>query len=380
MIFNRIRKKLAIIGASYLQIPLVEKAKVLGIETICFAWEEGAVCREISDKYYPISVVEKEKILQICKKERIDGITSIASDVAVPTVAFVAEKLGLVGNSIKSALYSTNKCLMRNQLFKKGINCPEFWVFSENDSIDDKIFVNKYPLIVKPADRSGSRGVCKVSNLIELNKAIKTAFIESFAKQIVIEKYIDGSEVSVEYISWQGKHYFLSITDKLTSGSPHFVELAHHQPTMLPSSLCDTIRQMTESGLDALDIKNGASHSEFLISNKGEVYVTEIGARMGGDFIGSELVQLSTGYDFVKGVIDIALGQFQIPVIDKKTSAGVWFYTEKTKSVYDHILNKDKYPEIVKAELLDEELHPLQNSADRSGYFIYAGKKRFLIQ
>ena len=106
-------KTLAIIGASYLQRPLVEKAKAMGLRTICFAWEEGAVCKDLVDVFYPISIIEKEQILAICRNEYIDGICTIASDVAAPTVAYVAEKMGLVGNSYETALKANNKLLMR---------------------------------------------------------------------------------------------------------------------------------------------------------------------------------------------------------------------------------------------------------------------------
>lgn len=100
---------LAIIGASYLQRPLVEKAKEMGSRTICFAWAEGVVCRDLVDVFYPISIVEKEEILAVCLREQIDGICTIASDVAAPTVAYVAERMGLVGNSYAPSLRANNK-------------------------------------------------------------------------------------------------------------------------------------------------------------------------------------------------------------------------------------------------------------------------------
>ena len=93
------KKKIAIIGASYLQLPAVLKAKALGYEVHCFAWEEGAVCKSRADFFYPISIIEKEKILDVCKQLHIDGITTIASDVAVLAVTYVASKMGLIGES-----------------------------------------------------------------------------------------------------------------------------------------------------------------------------------------------------------------------------------------------------------------------------------------
>lgn len=93
------KKKIAIIGANYLQLPLVLKAKEMGLETICFAWMDGAVARTVADKFYPISVAEKEKILEVCRTERIDAVATIASDVAVPVVAHLASNLNLIGNT-----------------------------------------------------------------------------------------------------------------------------------------------------------------------------------------------------------------------------------------------------------------------------------------
>ncbi|MBQ2608211.1 MAG: hypothetical protein II588_03240, partial [Paludibacteraceae bacterium] len=97
-------KTLAIIGASYLQRPLVEKAREMGLRTICFSWADGAVCKDVCDVFYPISITEKEQILDICRREQIDGVCTIASDVAAPTVAYVAEQMGLRGNSYEAAV------------------------------------------------------------------------------------------------------------------------------------------------------------------------------------------------------------------------------------------------------------------------------------
>ena len=114
-------KRLAIIGASYLQRPLVLRAKEMGLYTICFAWEQGAVCKDLCDLFYPVSITEKEQILALCRKERIDGICTIASDVAAPTVAYVAQQMGLAGNSYEAALKAHDKHAMRDALSAAGV-------------------------------------------------------------------------------------------------------------------------------------------------------------------------------------------------------------------------------------------------------------------
>ena len=130
---------------------------------------------------------------------------------------------------------------------------------------------------------------------------VEIAVNSSFSKTAIIEEFIKGKEISVEYISFEGKHYFLNTTDKVTSGSPHYVELEQHQPALISDDLLEKIKNIVPMALDALEIKTGASHTELLIDDQQRIWITEIGARMGGDFIGSTLTKLSTGYDFVEG-------------------------------------------------------------------------------
>lgn len=373
---------LAIIGASYLQCPLVKKAKAMGLRTICFAWAEGAVCKDLVDVFYPISIVEKEQILAICQQEHINGICTIASDVAAPTVAYVAEQMGLIGNPYEASLKANNKYLMRQAFVDACVPCPKFHCYTQlNDGILEYVWRNfELPLIVKPSDRSGSLGVMKVCNWEDLPLAIMQAQKASFKHEAMVEEFIEGEEISVEYISYNGTHYPLQITDKVTTGAPHFVELEHHQPSALPKAICDEVHRITQKALTALGITNGASHSEYRITPDGRIYVMEIGGRMGGDFIGSDLVQLSTGYDFLRGVLDVALGKFEAPVLSSNAFSGVYFLSAETPQVAAYIQHAEQYPAIVQAEQTDAVLHDVTCSAERSGYFIYQSNHKFEIE
>lgn len=364
-----VKKIIAVIGASYLQLPLVLKAKEMGVESICFAWEEGAVCKDICDHFYPVSTVEKEEILRICREINIDGITTIASDVAAPTVAYVANKMGLVGNPYESAVKANNKYLMRNAFMEAGVPCPQYKMVTTAKDAHSMEWT--YPLIVKPTDRSGSLGVTKVLTHEELAPAVEKALSVSFKKEAMVEEFIEGREISVEFISYKGRHYPLQITDKVTTEAPHFVELEHHQPSSLSPEMFEKIYDITKKALNALGITNGASHSEYKITNEGRITVMEIGARMGGDFIGSDLVRLSTGYDFLKGVINVALGTFEEPLLTEHNHSGVYFLCKETERLKSIIENFRDYPDIVEAEITDNELRNIECSADRSGYLIY---------
>lgn len=365
-------KKLAILGASYLLLPLVKKAKELEVEVHCFAWDDDkAICKYEADFFYDISVLEKELILEKCKEVGIDGIVTIATDICVPVIAYVAEKLELIGNSNETALLTTNKGLMRASFEDNKIPSPKYHIIkAENDS---QLVNLNFPLIVKPSDRSGSLGVVKVENEIDLKKAIQYCLEVSIEKSAVVEEYITGKEVSVETISWQGKHHVITITDKVITEEPYFVELAHHQPSQLPSETQEEIINISLRILEATKVQNGASHIELKIQPDGNISVIEIGSRMGGDFIGSDLVQLSTGFDYVKSVIDIALNQFDGKV--EKTLnqfSGVYFLSENTKKLLPYFENSDNSEfEIIKKELQNSELKEIHSSNDRSGYLIY---------
>ena len=167
-------KKIAIIGASYLQLPLVLKANDLGYESYCFAITEGAVCKEHCTSFYPISILEKEEILAICKEIRIDAVLSIASDLAVGTVNYIASELGLIANPESSTSITTHKFFMKVALQKEGVNVAQF-TRCKNPQDLEKATLFRYPIIVKPVDRSGSLGVSKIESISELKNAFETA-------------------------------------------------------------------------------------------------------------------------------------------------------------------------------------------------------------
>lgn len=351
-------KKIAIIGASYLQNPLILKAKAMGLETHVFAWKAGDIGEETADFFYPISITEKEKILEKCKEIGVDGICSIASDLAMLAVNYVAAKMNLTGNSLHATEISTNKYLMRKALRDGGLCCPGFELVDDNNCIDSLAL--NYPVIVKPTDRSGSRGVSKLNDASGLVSAITSARDVSFEKKAIIEEFIEGKEYSVECISYRGKHILLAVTEKFTIGSPNFIETGHFEPAALSDIMYDKVRDVVFKALDVLEIANGASHSEIMIREDGSIYIVEIGGRMGGDCIGSSLVELSTGVDFVKAVIDVALGcEPDLTKKEHKKAAGIRFVFDR-KDVERFTSVSDDHREL----LVDSNI---ENITDRNG-------------
>ncbi len=364
-------KKLAIIGASYLQNPLIEKAKSMGLETHVFAWECGDVGEKTADYFYPISIVETKQILAQCQRIGIDGICTIASDLAAVTVNYVAHNMGLTCNNPSCAEKSTNKHKMRKAFEAGGDPSPKSILVSGMADLDGISL--RYPLIVKPTDRSGSRGITKLETPEGLQEAIDAAKCHSFENAALVEEFATGLEYSVECISYQGKHQLLAITLKYTTGAPHFIETGHLQPAPLSPQMKQKVQEVVFHALDSLEITNGASHSELKIAEDGTIQLIEIGGRMGGDFIGSDLVTLSTGVDFVRAVIDVALGN--APDLTPSNAVGAaavrFIFSEKDLQVLQNI--KAQEPEIlVREEISEIENRDVTDSSSRFGAYIMA--------
>lgn len=305
------KKKLAIIGANEFQNPLILKAKDMGFETHVFAWEAGDIGERTADVFHPVSIVEKEEIGRICLEEGVVACCSIGSDLAIHTVNYIQRLLGMPCNPEITDTIATNKYDMRRAFLSAGIPCPGFLKVSHIPAEADLADMT-YPMIVKPTDRSGSRGIFKVSDYTQLCKAVPQSIASSFEKSAIIEEFIDGPEYSCESISYAGEHHILALTKKFTTGAPHFIETGHTEPSDIPEALHPAIHEAIHSALDALHIQYGASHTEFKLSSLGDVRIIEIGSRMGGDCIGSDLVYLSTGMDYMAMVIDTACGKAPI--------------------------------------------------------------------
>lgn len=363
-------KRIAIIGASELQNPLIEKAKEMGLETHVFAWKCGDIGEKTADFFYPISIVEKEEILEKCKEIGVDAVATIASDLGNVIASFVARNLGLPANSEHCVEVSSNKYKMRKTFQENRVSVPIFFEVSEGDTLDILEDIN-YPIIVKPTDRSGSRGITKLETPDGLKEAVKRAIDVSLEKKAIVEEFIEGKEYSAECITYDEKHTMLAITKKYTTGAPNYIETGHMEPSDLSELEQEKVKKEVFKALDALDIKMGASHSEFKIDLEGNIKIIEIGSRMGGDFIGSDLVRLSTGYDFVKMVIQTALGEK--PTIDverEPTNAAVRyiFSAQENEKIYRTI--KEEKIKIEKQIINIENEHKVMDSSSRYGCYL----------
>ena len=365
------RKRIAIIGASTGQLPLCEKAKSLNLETYCFAYDKDAVCKDIVDHFYPISIFEMDKIVEKCKEIGVDGVVSNASDATAEVVAYVAEKLALLGPSYKSLVQLRDKYYVRNLSSKiEGFISPTYYKY---EGVDKGI----YPCVVKPCRGGAKKGVSFVADASQFMEAIHYAQNGGY-KDIVVEEYIEGKEISVETISYRGKHYVIQITDKDSSAAPHFVELGHHQPADLSDVIRKKINYVIPQLLTELGFDNGASHIE-IKCNGDNLYLIEANLRGGGDNISNKLVYMSSGIDYVRCMIEVALDRFVYPVQSRKSQyAGIYYLCKQTDYLLPFFLESRGKNWVVEEEIYSMELKESYSNYERNGYLMYLSDHKII--
>ena len=365
--------RLAIIGASEHQLQLIRKAKEKGHETHVFAWAAGDVGEREADVFYPVSITEQQEITRICREVGVDGVCTIGTDLGNATAGAVAFNLGLPCNTPECVQATTDKGIMRQRFAAAGSPSPKSILVKEGEYPVLDGF--QFPLIVKPIDRSGSRGITKISCVDELDDALDAAFEVGFEKRALVEEFAEGREFSIEGMSWNGNHAILAITEKFTTGAPHFIERGHLQPARISANEAARIREVVSNALDALGVRMGASHAELKMADDGTIRIIEIASRMGGDCIGSDLVQLSTGIDFVGAVVDAALGiqPNLLPnprCVHAHAAVRFSFGPSDTSELRDLMAAHPEW--VVRDTLIDSEEHAVTDSSTRSGCVVFA--------
>ena len=310
-------KKLLIIGASILQLPAIKRAKELGYYVAVLDFNPNAVGIEFADEYFNASTIDIDAVVEVARKFRPDGIMTLATDMPMRSIARATSALGLPGISFDTAVKSTDKAHMIRAFKECRVEHPWFFEVAKSEELDDVKPRLLYPCIIKPTDNAGSRGVKLVESEAELASAYEYASASSRSGAVIIEEYMKGNEVSVEVITVDGIPHVLAVTDKITTGAPHFVEMGHTQPSRLASSDVEKIKDLACRAVKAVGINMGPAHVEIMLTKDGPKMV-ELGARMGGDCITTHLVPLSTGIDMIGATISLAVGE--APDIKKRCS------------------------------------------------------------
>ena len=371
-------KKILVLAAGLLQIPVIRKAREMGYRVIAADGSASAEGLKYADRAFVADITSEEKMLALARAEKIDAVIHPCSEVSMAVMGRINDELGLSGIGRETALKATNKHLMREAFKAYGAPSPRSWCTTSADEAW-KIFRDsmRTAAILKPSRNSGSRGIAKVTRALSetsFKNLYGRALKESRDASVMIEQFIEGPEFSVEIIVWQGVPHVLSVTDKKTTGAPYFVELGHNQPSLFPEETVKAVAEAACSGVKALGLDSCAAHAEVKVQN-GEPFLMEIGARLGGDFISTTLVQLSTGIDMVAAAISVAFGE--APDLTPKTAPqGVCIrYFAPNPGRLKAIQNQEilHHPEVFDAELYrkpGDVIPPVRSSTDRSGHVI----------
>lgn len=372
------QKRLLVLAAGILQAPVIKKAKEKGYYVIAADGDSNAIGLQYADKAICANITDEEIMLKIAREQHIDGVIHPCSEVSMNVMGRINDELCLAGITREQAIRATNKHLMR-EAFEKGNapspksilteNAEDAWMHLLNDFSTDGI--------LKPSRNSGSRGIAKVAhdmNKADFIEAYDIALNESRDKSVLIEQFIEGPEFSIEIIVWNGKVNVLTVTDKKTTGAPHFVELGHNQPSCFSATDVETLKAAAIAGVKALGVNNCACHAEAKLMN-GKAYLMEIGARLGGDFISTELTHLSTGIDMVAAAINVALGlEPDLSVKEEPKGACIRYFCPKPGKLISvsntEVLNN---PHVYKKEIYVHEgyiIPEVTSSLSRSGHVI----------
>lgn len=312
---------LLVLAAGPLQVPAITTAKRMGLRVVAADGSAEAPGLALADVARVVNILDPEACLAVAREERVDGVIHICSEVSMFAMGRINEELGLKGLDSATAVRATNKEKMRRAFEAGGAPSPRSIGAATLEEARTAAAEIGPPLILKPSRNSGSRGVTRLMepDAAALEQAFAYALGESRDRSVVVEEFVEGPEFSVEILTWQGQPRVLQVTDKQTTGAPHFVETGHSQPAGASAADRWALEQAAIKGVRALGIDWAGSHAELRLTRRGPMII-EIGARLGGDFITTELAPRSTGIDMVEGAINLALGR--VPDLTPRRPAG----------------------------------------------------------
>ena len=303
-------KKIIIIGAGLLQVPAIQIAQDMGLYAIVFDYNKDAHGMKIADLPMVVSTRDVDGSVRaardLSKQMEINGVITVGTD-ASTTVAAVANALGLPGNRFEDAYAASNKIRMRERFKKNNVPQPNFFpVWNYEETIEAFRHLNK-PVVLKPADNMGARGVMKVENESDILAAFNRAKSSSPSGEVIIEEYMDGPELSIDMLIYDNEIYVTGVADRIIEYPPFFIETGHIMPSNLDKDKIDDAIKVMKDGIKALNLKIGAAKGDIKVTKNGAM-VGEIAARLSGGFMSAYTYPLSTGVNLIKNAIEIALG------------------------------------------------------------------------
>ena len=302
-------KKLLMLGGGFLQTFVIKKARELGYYVYCLDADPKAIGFESANESAAINIIDPDACFQYAKEKNVDGVLTAATDFSVLTMSYIAQEMGLPGINYASAQLIKNKAKVRKCLYDaKADDTGYSFEIASMDEAKEILPKVKFPIMMKPVDGSGSRGASKVDKPEDFEKACNFAMEGSITHRAVAEPFVDGKEYGVESFVDNGEIYILGVMQKDMTLPPYYAELGHAIPSGLPQAIEEKIKTCVHKSLVALGVNHGSVNMDLLLSEKGKVHIVDVGARMGGNLIGSHIIPLGTGVDYMGNMIRAAVG------------------------------------------------------------------------
>jgi biotin carboxylase len=380
-------KKILMLGGADIQVSVIKKAKELGCYVITCDYLPKNPGHKYADEYHNVSTTDKDAVLALAQKLKIDGVLAYASDPAAPTAAFVAEKMGLPTNPYNVVEIMSRKDLFRDFMQKNGFLIPlakAVKTYKEAKAFHE--LINK-KAIIKPVDSSGSKGIFTIDINEDFNNKFQQALSFSRLGIIVIEEYIykKGYQIGGDGFLVNGQLVFRCFGDIHFSKTNSLLPCSVSIPTLHEKVLVDKVHDEVQKLLSAVGMKMGALNFDILVDENNNVYILEIGPRNGGNMI-PELTEYCTGVDMKVYSIKMALGEdcSDLKLGDEKKYFSHYVIHAQKSGIIKAINKTDKLQKALLYEhynfKVGDTVHRFNSSANRLGIMLlkYQSKDEML--
>lgn len=381
------KEKLLIIGAGIGQIPIILKAKELGVHITVVTKEKGFPGIQYADDVWYVDIYDRDELVRLAEVNGITGVISDQNDLMMPTVAYIAEKLNLPGNTFDQVMSYCNKNTYRNNCDLLEIPVPKHTEVTTED-FDFSVFDAPLPWVVKPADSQSSVGVQKIENMEELLPALKFALSKSPTHSAIVEEFFVGKEIVCEGFIENGVYHLLAFADrKYFKLESLMIPSQTLFPSLIRKELLDKVVTYEEKMAAYINPSFAITHSEYLINEEtGEIRVVESALRGGGVYISSHLIPLATGIDINEILLKKALGQdasVEVEFARRSDAASgyICFYLSEGKVVsingIDDLKNLDFVKMVSVGDIVIGEKSPkMLHKGLRKGPILVSGSSR----
>lgn len=300
-------QKIMVLGAGGSQLPLIKQAKEMGLYVIVLSVPGNYPGFLLADKIYYVDISDAEAVLSVAKKEQIDGICSTGTDVTLAAMGKVVDQLGLSGPGYQSGMISCNKKKMKQAFIRHNVRTARFMEIKSIAQCYEAYDELKKPIMLKVVDSAGSRGIVKVGQRQEIQRAYEYAMKETKQDYLIAEEFIGGMEFGAQGFVFEHQLKFvLPHGDWIFYGETG-VPYGHYVPFALPQAVIDELTSQLEKAIPAMQLNNCAINADFILSGD-EVFVLEIGARAGAACL-PEMVSKYLGFNYYEQIINVAMGQ-----------------------------------------------------------------------